>query len=352
MVGLFLIMREAKFIKKNVEKWNKYQHEPSDDPDEMADRFITLLDDLSYAKTFYPKSKVTNWINGIAATIYQSIYQNKKQSFPGIVLFWKYELPLLFKRYHKVLLFTFSLFVGIVILGVLSSIVDPDYTRQYFDNHVQAGYYDETIARIRAGDPFGVYKDDNQFSMFVRIAFNNINVAFRTVVLGVLFGIGTLLSMWNNGIMLACFQYIFFSQGLGWQSIMVIWIHGTIEISSLVIASCAGFIIGTGWLFPGTYTRRQAFLRSAKDAVKICIALVPFFILAAFLESYITHLMSNTFQKNSTNIGLPVPISVIILLGSVLLIWWYFIYFPLRLHKNGFSLRDGKILKNGVPYEK
>ena len=345
-------MREAKFIRKNVEKWNKYQHQPSDDPDEMADRFITLLDDLSYAKTFYPKSKVTNWINGIAATIYHSIYQNKKQDFTAIFSFWKYELPLLFKRYHKVLLFTFLLFCGIVTLGVLSSIVDPTYARQYFDHHVQAGYYDETISRIRSGDPFGVYKDDNQFSMFIRIAYNNINVAFRTVISGILFGIGTIFSMWSNGIMLACFQYIFFSQGLGWQSILVIWIHGTIEISSLVIASCAGFIIGTGWLFPGTYTRRQAFLRSAKDAVKICIALVPFFIIAAFLESYITHLMSNTFQNNSKNIGLPVPVSILILGGSLYLLWWYFISYPMRLSKKGFSVHAGKILKNGEEYEK
>ena len=43
-------MREARFIKKNVDKWNQYQHEESKDPDEMADRFITLLDDLSYAQ--------------------------------------------------------------------------------------------------------------------------------------------------------------------------------------------------------------------------------------------------------------------------------------------------------------
>src|SRR6185437_8793940 len=100
-------MREARFIKKNVEKWNRFQHEETKDPDEMADRFITLLDDLSYAKTFYPKSKVTRWINGIAGTIYQSIYQNKKQDFSRIILFWKYELPLLFKKYHKVFLFTF-----------------------------------------------------------------------------------------------------------------------------------------------------------------------------------------------------------------------------------------------------
>jgi uncharacterized membrane protein SpoIIM required for sporulation len=177
-------------------------------------------------------------------------------------------------------------------------------------------------------------------------------VAFKTVIFGVLFGIGTILFMWSNGLMLGCFQSIFFSQGLGWQSVLVIWIHGTIEISSIVIAGCAGIILGSGWLFPGTYTRKESFLRRAKDAIKICISLIPFFIIAAFFESYVTHLMSNTFEKNSTDIGLPVPFSIIILVGSFILILWYFVLYPIRLHNEGFAVKDGKIIKNGQPYEK
>src|SRR5665647_274417 len=114
-------MREARFIKKNVDKWNQYQHEKTNDPDEMADRFITLLDDLSYAKTFYPKSKVTRWINGIAASISQTIYQNKRVGFARVIPFWKYALPLLFRRYHKSFLFTFLLLVSFVFRGGVSS---------------------------------------------------------------------------------------------------------------------------------------------------------------------------------------------------------------------------------------
>lgn len=345
-------MREARFIKKNVDKWNKYQQEETNSPDEMADRFITLLDDLSYAKTFYPRSKVTRWINGIAATIYQSIYKNRKQDFSRLFLFWRFELPLLFRRYQKLLLFTFLLFLAIIGVAIISVNADPDYARDFFNSNVQQGYYDKTISNIQNGDPFGVYKDDNPFSMFVRIAYNNISVAFKSVVFGLLFGVGTLVFMWTNGLMLGCFQYIFFSQGLGWESVLVIWIHGTIEISSIVIASCAGFVLGTGWLFPGTYSRKESFLRGAKDAMKICISLIPFFIIASFFESYVTHLMSNTFQKNSTNIGLPVPVSVLILAGSFFLIVWYFILYPIRLHKQGFKMQDGKLLKNGVEYEK
>src|SRR5689334_20833994 len=114
-------MREAMFIKKNADKWKEYQHTPTDNPDETAERFVTLIDDLSYAKTFYPKSKVTRWINGIAAGIYQSIYQNKKEKYSRIFQFWKFELPLLFKRYHRIFLFTTILFAVFVAIGVFSS---------------------------------------------------------------------------------------------------------------------------------------------------------------------------------------------------------------------------------------
>src|SRR6266550_4844127 len=139
-------MREARFIKKNVDKWNQYQREESKDPDEMADRFVTLLDDLSYAKTFYPQSKVTRWINGIAAGIYQSIYQNKKEKYSRIGQFWRFELPLLFRQYHKIFLFTFTLFMVFVGIGVISSMADPTYAADFF-----GGYYDKTIENIQKG---------------------------------------------------------------------------------------------------------------------------------------------------------------------------------------------------------
>jgi hypothetical protein len=62
--------------------------------------------------------------------------------------------------------------------------------------------------------------------------------------------------------------------------------------------------------------------------------------------------MSNTFQKNSVDIGLPVPLSIMILAGSFYLVLWYFVLYPVRLFRSGFELKDGKILKDGVIYEK
>ncbi len=332
-------MREAMFIKKNADKWNKYQQSPTDNPDETAERFIGLIDDLSYAKTFYPRSKVTRWVNGIAAGIYQSIYKNKKEKYSRIFQFWKFELPLLFKRYHRIFLFTTILFVLFVGIGVFSSIQNPDFVRGVLGD----GYVDMTEENIDKGDPFGVYKDGNPFSMFVRIAFNNISVAFKAFVGGFTLGILTIMIMWGNGLMLGTFQYMFFAKGLGIKSILVIWIHGTLEIWAIVIAATAGLILASGILFPGTYSRMVSFKRGAKDAAKVLISLVPVFIVAAFFESYVTHLMSQTYDK-ANNTGLPVWASVAILSVSLAFIIWYFIILPIRLHNKGYYIQPDGII--------
>jgi len=331
-------MREAMFIKKNAEKWKAYQQELSPNPDETGERFITLIDDLSYAKTFYPKSKVTRWINGIAASIYQNIYRNKKEKYSRIFDFWKYELPLLFKKYHKIFLFTLLLFSLFVFIGYFSAMRNPEFVRGVMGDT----YVDMTEDNIAKGDPFGVYKDDNQFNMFVRIAFNNIRVAFLTFIGGFTLGLATLRLLWSNGIMLGSFEYLFFAHGLGIKSILVVWIHGTIEIWSIVIAGSAGFILGNSILFPGTFTRMQSFRRGAKDAAKILISLIPFFIIAAFLESYITHLMSRAFDQSGA--GMPVWLSILILASSFLLVVWYFIILPIQLHKKGFYIKSDGIV--------
>jgi uncharacterized membrane protein SpoIIM required for sporulation len=322
-------MREALFIKRNAKKWQEYQHFETDDPDEKADRFITLVDDLAYARTFYPHGRVTRWINSLAVSTYQSVYQNRKQSLSRIFRFWKTELPLLFRKYHRVLLFTFIFFAIFCSIAVYSAANDNSFVRGVLGDP----YVNMTEENIASGDPFGVYKDNSSFGMFVTIAFNNIKVDFLMLIFGVFFGIGTVWLLFENSMMLGCFQYMFFAKGLGWQSVLVIWIHGTLEISAMIIASTAGFILANSILFPGALGRFESFRAGAKDAVKIVICLVPITITAAFLEGFITHLMSQSFDKENGNYGLPPWASVLILAGSLSFIIWYFIIYPIRLEK-------------------
>ena len=73
------------------------------------------------------------------------------------------------------------------------------------------------------------------------------------------------------------------------------------------------------------------------------IVLVPLFIVAAFLETYVTHLMSQSFDKER-NFGLPVWAGVLILAGSLSFLTWYFVILPIRLHKKGYYIQPDGII--------
>lgn len=326
------------FIKKNAEKWKAFQEEEPSTPDDASDRFVTLMDDLAYAKTFYPKSKATKWINGLAASEYQNIYKNKKEKYSRFFTFFKYELPLVIRRHHKIFLFVTLFFCVAVAVGVYSSIKNPDFLKSILGDK----YVEDTETRIANGDPFGVYKEDSKFNMFITIGFNNISVAFREFVGGFSGGIYTVIILWFNGVMLGSFQHMFFANGLGYESILVIWIHGVFEICSIVFSAVAGFVFVAGVLFPGTYSRMESFKNHFKDAAKILICVIPFLIVAALLESHVTQLMSDTFDKKPD--GIPEWASICILTVSSLCIIWYFIVWPIILSRKGFYLKKDGIV--------
>jgi uncharacterized membrane protein SpoIIM required for sporulation len=309
-------VREGQFIQQNIEKWKIYQYEPTTDPDEMANRFTELVNDLGYAKTFYPQSKVTLYLNKLASGIYLGIYKNKKEESSRIVRFWKIELPLVIRRYHREILYAFFIFLFFAIVSAFSAANDQTFVRGVLGND----YMEMTEQNIAKGDPFGVFKDQDSVSMFLRIAVNNIQVSFMIFILGILAGLGTIWLLFNNGVMLGAFQYYFFSKGLGWKSVLVIWIHGTLEISSIIISGAAGIVLAKSLLFPGTYKRLFSLKRGAKDGIKMMIGLVPVFILAAFLEGFVTRYSS-----------MPIWLSLFILISSASFIIWYFIIYPIRL---------------------
>ena len=90
--------------------------------------------------------------------------------------------------------------------------------------------------------------------------------------------------------MMGSFQYYFISKGLGWKFITVVFIHGTLELWSIIIAGAAGLILGNSILFPELINVQHPLCSGGKDGLKIVIGLIPLFFTAAFLESFVTRL--------------------------------------------------------------
>ena len=289
----------------------------------MAGQFTELVNDLGYAKTFYPYSRVTQYLNGLASRIYLGIYRNKKEESSRILRFWKTELPMVVYRYRREILYSFLIFLLFALIAVFSAAHDETFVRGVLGD----GYIDMTEDNIAKGDPFGVYKQQNGLDMFTYIALHNVKLAFMMFIAGLVLGIGTVWYLFQNGVMVGAFQYFFFARGLGWKSVLVIWIHGTLEISAFIVAGAAGLVLGNSILFPGTHKRLHSLRRGAKDGLKMMVGLVPVFIAAALLESFVTRYSS-----------MPLWLSLFILLGSLTFLIWYFVLYPVKVHKKMSSL--------------
>lgn len=316
-------MREVAFIKQNKQKWLDFEQaifgKTKKNPDEMASLYIHLVNDLSYAQTYYPKSKTVVYLNYLASQIYQKIYKTKREEQNRLVYFFSVEVPLLVYQYRRYLLYAFILFFLTVGMGVLSAKYDDGLARLIMGD----GYVNMTLENIEKGDPVAVYKSGSNWGGFIAITLNNLFVGVRCFIYGIFGGIGTFLVLFQNCMMLGSFQYFFYQHGVFWESVRGIWIHGSMEIFAIVIESACGFILGASILFPRTFSRLNSFKIGFKDSLKIFLSTIPFTIAAGMLEGFVTRYA----------LQMPNWLNVFIILGTLSLISFYFLIFPFIVHK-------------------
>jgi len=317
-------MKELTFINQNKSRWEKFERQlksPSHvDPDELADQFIQLTDDLSYARTFYPRSRTFMYLNNLTQKTHQEIYRNKREKSNRFISFFTQELPLVLRDARPSFLLSLGIFTICIILGAVSALTDDSFIRIILSD----AYVNTTLDSIEKGDPMAVYSSTSEMPMFLMITYNNIKVSLITFLAGLLSPLGTFYLLFENGIMVGSFQAFFFQKNLLGVSTMAIMIHGTLELSAIVLAGGAGIIMGNSLIFPGTYPRLESFIKGTKDGTKIMLGLVPVFIVAGFLEGFVTR-----YYDSMAN-----WLNMLIIFASLAFIIWYFFIYPEKVYRH------------------
>lgn len=315
-------MKEIVFLNKNAKRWKEYNnlldYPDKISSDKLANIYIELTDDLAYAQTYYPESETEQFLNNLTVKSYRFIYQTKKEKSGRILKFWKYDFPLEIYKTRKYLLYSFIIFLISSVLGAVSAASDSEFVELILGS----GYVYQTKQNIAEGNPMGVYQTMGSLFMFLIIVVNNLWVATLEMLLGVFTAFGTAFILIRNGVMLGSFQYFFYEYNVFYESVITIWIHGTIEILSIIVAGAAGFVLGTKMMFPGTYSRTAAFIEGGKTGARIILGLTPFIIVAAILESWVTR-----------HVEWHDSVQIAIIVSSLVLMVWYFVFYPVFVHK-------------------
>lgn len=309
-------MRETDFIKQNGEKWKKLEKDLSTtntSPQKLDDLYIQITDDLSYSRTFYPNRSVRLYLNGLAQSLNSRLYKANTSIGNNILVFWLQELPLAIYKAFPAFKIALATYVIAVLIGTLSAMMDPSFSEVILGEH----YIATTLENIEKGDPMAIYKSGGLFDSFLGITLNNLQVSLLIFSFGVFFSIGSIAIIIRNGIMVGVFQYFFIARGLFWESFLTIWMHGTLEMSAMVIAGAGGITMGKGILFPKTYSRGKSFIMAARRGVQILTGVLPIIIIAGFIEGFITR---------HTDVSDVIRAAFILL--CLLFVGFYYVFYP------------------------
>ncbi|MFT5513792.1 MAG: putative membrane protein SpoIIM required for sporulation, partial [Bacteroidia bacterium] len=192
---------------------------------------------------------------------------------------------------------------------------------------------------IANGDAMAVYTGGSGIEGFIMILENNARIDIMMLGLGLFFSFGAIWVLVRNGIMVGVFQYFFVQHGGFQDSLLTIWLHGTIEISTIGLMGGVALLAGKGLLFPGNYTRYQSWRLSAGNAGKLLLMVLPFTLIAAIIEGFVTRMtgMPDIFK------------GLFILLNLVLVVMYFFVY-PAMVHRKiGANPHHEKLRKDHPP---
>jgi uncharacterized membrane protein SpoIIM required for sporulation len=289
------------------------------EPDTLYELYIKLTDDLAYARTYFPESEAVHFLNQLTQKAHGVIYQSQPTDKTRLFRFWKTSFPLLVYQARREVSISFFIFLIAVFIGILSHKNDVRFVNIIMGD----SYVNMTLSNIEKGDPLAVYKSMNEVEMFLGISINNIRVAFVAFIFGIFTSFGTGFILIRNGIMLGTFHAFLADYDLVLESIATIWIHGTLEIFAIIVAGGAGIILGNSFIFTGTYSRGYAFRKGALKGIKIAFGLIPIFLIAGFLEGFVTRHTEYSYLMRFSIIG-----------ASLLFISYYFYFYPRKLISN------------------
>ena len=121
-----------------------------------------------------------------------------------------------------------------------------------------------------------------------QVMVNNIQVTLTAFAGGILAGVGTVLALTFNGLILGVVGGLAFGAGNGTAFLRLLSSHGPLELSCIAVGGIAGLRLGWAIIAPGPGPRGPAVVTEARNAVELALGTAPWLVLCGFAEGYLT----------------------------------------------------------------
>lgn len=234
--------------------------------------------DLAIAREEVKDKRLVNYLNHLVGRAHGAIYRSESSGFGGIIDFFRFEFPALFRQHCGMIFLAFAIFMVSAIFSGVTSYVDDRYADRIAPDLVE---------QIRSHSNWTETANEYNALASTEIQTNNIGVTFYAFAGGVIAGLGTVFVLLQNGISIGmvvglCVKYKF------WDILIFMSGHGVIELTAIFISAGGGLLVGKALLIPGDLRRRDALVTNGLAAVKLVMGCIPMLIIAGTIEGFIS----------------------------------------------------------------
>lgn len=259
---------------------------------EQLQRFHQLYErtsaDLAKLTTFSAEPETRRYLEALVARAYGEIHETRERRTRLSPVSWFFQtLPQTFRRHAR----AFYLSVAITLVGCafggLALMFDPEsrHATMAFGHDLMTP--EERVKQEESATTDHLSGGKTSFSAFLMT--HNTRVSIFTMALGMSWGVGTVILLFYNGVIMGAISVDYIMAGqtkflLGW-----LLPHGVIEIPAILIAGQAGLVLANALIGWGRRVPLATRLRLvSRDLTTLIFGVALMLVWAGFIEAFLS----------------------------------------------------------------
>ena len=295
-----MLIDVEKFVEGESRYWQELEsilNRMEKNPDDRIDlpgmkRFHYLYErasaDLARITTFAAEKDIRRYLEALVARAYSEIHETRERAYRIRPLKWFFQVfPQTFRRHSRAFLLSVTITLAGFVFGGAAVSLDQDAKRILLPfSHLQVSPSERVKQEEKAKED-RLAGQKTAFSAMLMT--HNTRVSIFTLALGMTWGIGTMILLFYNGVILGgvFLDYILDGQTrflLGW-----LMPHGVIEIPAILIAGQAGLVLAYALIGWGNRAPLKNRLRQmAPDLVHLIFGFAVLLVWAGLVEAFLS----------------------------------------------------------------
>ena len=254
---------------------------------EFAARYREVAADLARARTYGVDEATREHLERLAAAGHNALYRDERGTWRRVWRVLARECPAAIRGARGYITLACLAFLLPAAAGYRlmrdQPALAPDLLPRVMIERAAAG-----AERMAEGRRYVDVAVADRPLMASSIITNNVRVAIACFAGGIFLGVGSLVLLGFNGLVIGASAGHFANQGLLGYLLEFILGHGLLELFAIWVAGAAGFMLGRSVVSPGDLSRSDALVLSGRTAVRMVGGAAVLLVVAGLIEGFVS----------------------------------------------------------------